>query len=240
MNKRYLSLASIMTLCFLLLLISGCGSSGNKEGELSRCVDVGEQPASSAIARMTEALTGQALMAQYENSSPHKDSAHANNGNGCEACHGNASQHQGKGPISYANPYADSGARCADCHKGNYAGNFNTQFASSNHANVRSKRAPRCVRCHTHEGALLSNIAGFTGDYTVLENKAYQTVAIPAKGWSNSSARPATSTAAVCGPSRPGTTTSSKPMRPTGRLLPGIRTTTGSMTSMTSAPAAIP
>ena len=33
MNKRYLSLASMMTLCFLLLLISGCGSSDNKESE---------------------------------------------------------------------------------------------------------------------------------------------------------------------------------------------------------------
>ena len=33
MNKRYLSLASMMTLCVLLLLISGCGTSGNKEGE---------------------------------------------------------------------------------------------------------------------------------------------------------------------------------------------------------------
>ncbi len=33
MNKRYFSLASMMTLCFLLLLISGCGSSDNKEAE---------------------------------------------------------------------------------------------------------------------------------------------------------------------------------------------------------------
>ncbi len=36
MNKRYLSLASMMTLCFLLLLISGCGSSGNKERGAAR------------------------------------------------------------------------------------------------------------------------------------------------------------------------------------------------------------
>ena len=37
MNKRYLSLASMMTLCFLLLLISGCSSSDNKEGRRPDC-----------------------------------------------------------------------------------------------------------------------------------------------------------------------------------------------------------
>ena len=37
MNKRYLSLASMMTLCFLLLLISGCGSSGKQGGGRSGC-----------------------------------------------------------------------------------------------------------------------------------------------------------------------------------------------------------
>ena len=58
------------------------------------------QPASRAIARIRRA-TGQGLIAQYQNSSPHKDSAHPTEGNGCEACYGSAPQHQGKGPISY-------------------------------------------------------------------------------------------------------------------------------------------
>ena len=59
----------------------------------------------------------------------------------------------------------NSGARCADCHKGNYAGNFNTRFASSNHADVTIEESAGCVRCHTHEGAVLFYIAVLTGDY---------------------------------------------------------------------------
>jgi hypothetical protein len=184
MNKKYLSLASIVTCCFLLLLISGCGSSGNKEGDTASTTAVGDRLCVQCHSAVTEALTGQTLMAQYENSSPHRDSAHANEGNGCEACHGNAGQHQGVGPITYPNPYADSGARCADCHNGNYAGNFNTKFAASKHANMTIEESANCVRCHTHEGAVLSNIAGVTGDYNVITNKAYQTIPIPAKGWS--------------------------------------------------------
>ena len=184
MNKRYFSLASMMTLCFLLLLISGCGS-GSKEGSDAAAVaNVGDTACVQCHSANVEALTGQGLIAQYQNSSPHKDSAHANDGNGCEACHGSASQHQGKGPIAYVNPYDNSGARCADCHAGRFAGNFNTKFASSNHANVTIEESSNCVRCHTHEGAVLSNIAGVTGDYSVTTNKAYQTVPIPAKGWS--------------------------------------------------------
>ncbi len=185
MNKRYLSLASMMTLCFLLLLISGCGTSGNKEGtDTAATSNVGDTACVQCHSANTEALTGQGLIAQYTNSSPHKDSAHANDGNGCEACHGSAAQHQGKGPITYVNPYDNSGARCADCHAGRYAGNFNTKFASSNHADVTIEESSNCVRCHTHEGAVLANIAGLTGDYNVITNKAYQTIPIPAKGWS--------------------------------------------------------
>jgi hypothetical protein len=184
MNKRYLSLASMMTLCFLLLLISGCGSSSNKESGSGGVSNVGDTPCVQCHSANVEALTGQSLIAQYQNSSPHKDSAHANAGNGCEACHGSASQHQGKGPIAYVNPYDNGGARCADCHKGNYAGNFNTMFASSNHASVTIEESAGCVRCHTHEGAVLANIAGLTGDYNVITNRAYQTIPIPPKGWS--------------------------------------------------------
>jgi hypothetical protein len=184
MKKRCFSLASMMTLCFLLLLIGGCGSSSNKESGSAGVSNVGDTPCIQCHSANREALTGETLIAQYQNSSPHKDSVHANAGNGCEACHGSASQHQGKGPIAYVNPYDNSGARCADCHKGNYAGNFNTKFASSNHASVTIEEGANCVRCHTHEGAVLSNIAGVTGDYNVITNKAYQTIPIPARGWS--------------------------------------------------------
>ena len=95
MNKRYVSLASMMTLCFLLLLISGCGSSSNKESGSGGVVsNVGDTPCVQCHSANREALTGESLIAQYQNSSPHKDSAHANAGNGCEACHGSGGQHQ--------------------------------------------------------------------------------------------------------------------------------------------------
>ncbi|MHB9096884.1 MAG: cytochrome c3 family protein [Syntrophales bacterium] len=174
MNKRYLSLASIMTLCLLLLLISGCGSSGNKEGDTVAVTAVGDRLCIQCHSAVTDPLTGQTIMAQYERSSPHKDSAHANNGNGCEACHGNASQHQGVGPITYPNPYASDGARCADCHKGNYAGNFSTKFADSLHKNMAIETSASCRRCHTHEGAVLANATGWTGSKEVIDNPVYQ------------------------------------------------------------------
>ena len=121
MKKRCLSLASMMTFCFMLLLISGCGSSSNKESGSGGVVsNVGDTPCIQCHSANREALTGESLIVQYQNSSPHRASAadrnpeSVNNGNGCEACHGSGSQHQGKGPIAYVNPYDNSGARCAD------------------------------------------------------------------------------------------------------------------------------
>jgi len=175
MNKKgYFCLASMLTCCLLLLLISGCGSSGNKEGDTAAATPVGDRLCVQCHSAVTESLTGQTLMAQYENSSPHQNSAYANNGNGCEACHGNAAQHQGIGPIQYPNPFANNGARCADCHAGNYAGNFTTKFADSLHANMVIEEGNSCRRCHTHEGALLGNIGGLTGIKDVLDNTANQ------------------------------------------------------------------
>jgi len=186
MNKRHLGLASMMMLCFLLLLLGGCGSSSNKEGGSGGVANVGDTPCIQCHSANREALTGETLIVQYQNSSPHRGrsadlAAKADVGNGCEMCHGAGGQHNGKGPIAYVNPYDNSGARCADCHT---SGNFSTKFASSNHADVMIEEGSNCVRCHTHEGAVLSNIAGVTGDYNVITNKAYQTVPIPAKGWS--------------------------------------------------------
>ncbi len=172
MNKRYLSFAWIMTCC-LLLLLSGCGSSDNKEGGPA-AVAVGDTLCIQCHSAVTDPLTGQTIVAQYENSSPHKDSAHANNGNGCEACHGDGSQHQGVGPIQFPNPYANNGVRCADCHKGNYATDAPTTFADSLHANMTIETGASCRRCHTHEGAVRANVVGWTGSKEVIDNPVYQ------------------------------------------------------------------
>jgi hypothetical protein len=114
------------------------------------------------------------IVAEYDNTSPHKDSPHANNGNGCEACHGGGAQHNGVGPIPYPNPFAGNGTRCASCHKGPYATNAPTKFADSKHANVAIEENDPCRRCHTNEGAILGMTYGLTGDGDTLENAVYQ------------------------------------------------------------------
>ena len=173
MNKRHLNFTVMVTLCFLLLLISGCGSS-NKDGDTVASTAVGDRLCVQCHSAVTDPLTGQGIIAQYERSSPHRDSAHANDGNGCEACHGNASQHNGVGPIEFSKPFANNGERCTSCHKGNYAGNFNTKFADSNHGNMTIETGATCRRCHTHEGYVLATANGWTGSKEVITNVAYQ------------------------------------------------------------------
>ncbi len=172
MKKRSLSLASVMMFCILLLLVGGCGSSGNKEGD-GGLTNVGDTVCIQCHSSVLDPLTQQSIITQYERSSPHKE---ANNGNGCEACHGSASQHNGIGPISYPDPFAGDGTRCADCHNGVIAPATDapTKFAGSLHANVQLETSNPCWRCHTHEGAVLSNIGGLTGNKEILDNVVNQ------------------------------------------------------------------
>jgi hypothetical protein len=80
--------------------------------------------------------------------------------------------HNGVGPIPFPQPDAN---RCATCHNGRTAPatNANTAFDTSNHVEGTPSFSGLCIRCHTHEGAVLSNISGFTGDSVVLQNPAY-------------------------------------------------------------------
>lgn len=175
MKKRSLSLASVMMFCILLLLVGGCGSSGNKEGD-GGLTNVGDTICIQCHSAVLDPLTQQSIITQYERSSPHKDSPDVNNGNGCEACHGSASQHNGVGPIQFPDPFAGNGTRCATCHNGVIAPATDapTKFAGSLHANVQSETSNPCWRCHTHEGAVLSNIGGLTGNKEILDNVVNQ------------------------------------------------------------------
>lgn len=170
---------SIMMLCVLLaaVLLYGCGSS-NKEGSASGTPDtvasVGDSLCRQCHSAVLDPLTKEGIVAQYDASSPHKDSPHANNGNGCEACHGGGGQHNGVGPIPYPDPFADNGVRCASCHKGNYATNAPTIFASSKHANMVIEEGSSCRRCHTHQGGVLGAFYALTGTKDVMDNTAYQ------------------------------------------------------------------
>ena len=176
MKKGIPRSAYVMTFCILLVLSVGvCGSSGNKEGAGGGGTNVGDTVCTQCHSAVLDPLTQQSIIVQYERSSPHKDVAAVNSGNGCESCHGPASQHNGVGPIQYPNPFAGNGTRCADCHNGVIAPATDapTKFAGSNHgdpAQFTIEEGNYCRRCHSHEGAVLSNIAGLTGNKEIVTN----------------------------------------------------------------------
>ncbi|MHB8773467.1 MAG: cytochrome C [Syntrophales bacterium] len=156
MNKRYLSLASIMTLCLLLLLISGCGSSSNKEGE-TQVVAVSETACITCHSTSVERLTGYPIVANYT------QSVHNLNSVGCQACHGPGGAHNGIGPIPFPSP---NYVQCQQCHDGN---RLVTNYAASNHLGAATEDGEaKCNRCHTHQGAVLSAISHYTGDGNVI------------------------------------------------------------------------
>jgi hypothetical protein len=175
MVKRCSGFASVLTLCMAALLIGGCGSSGNKEGD-GGLTNVGDTVCVQCHSAVQDPLTRETIITQYERSSPHKDVAAVNGGNGCESCHGSASQHNGVGPIQYPDPFAGNGTRCADCHNGVIAPATDapTTFAGSLHANMTIETGNACRRCHTHEGAVLGNIGGLTGNGEIMDNAVNQ------------------------------------------------------------------
>jgi len=165
---------SSMVLCVLLVaaFLYGCGSS-NKEGSASGTPDtvarVGDTACFQCHAATADPLTGETIILQY------KRSTHAELG--CESCHGGGAQHNGIGPLPYPKPDA---ARCASCHNGTDAPlSSSPNFVNGNHANPFSEEEAheaKCSRCHSHEGAVLQGIAGYTGDKTILDNAAFQPV----------------------------------------------------------------
>ncbi len=177
---RYTKL-SIVVLCVLTVVgaLYGCGSS-SKEGTVSGTVagSVGDTMCRQCHSAVVDPLTGEGIIAQYDNTSPHRNSPYANNGNGCEACHGGGAQHNGVGPIPYVNPFAGNGTRCTACHAGKYQTNAPTKFAASLHGEMTIETGGACRRCHTHEGAVLGAYSGLTGSYGVMSNTSYQ-LAVP-------------------------------------------------------------
>lgn len=156
-----------LALSLLAAAFTGCGS-GNKEGYPYVVAPVGDTQCIQCHSSVTEALTGETIVAQYQRSS-----AHNKPGLGCESCHGGGAMHNGVGPIPFPNPDANV---CAGCHNGTTATatNANTAFAASNHATQTIRTGVTCKRCHSHEGAVLSNIAGYTGGSVILDDPTNQ------------------------------------------------------------------
>ncbi|TSK05746.1 MAG: cytochrome C [Geobacter sp.] len=175
MSKKVFKYSALVASLLMTAVFAGCGTS-HKEGALNldSIGNVGDTACIQCHSAVQDELTGESIITQYEATSPHKDSAHANNGNGCEACHGGGAQHNGVGPIPYVNPYDGNGTRCATCHKGVYATNAPTAFADSKHANVEVEEGGSCRRCHSHEGAVLGALYGLTGTKALMDNTSYQ------------------------------------------------------------------
>jgi len=176
-------------LSLLAAAFTGCGS-GNKEGAsgisgsalFGGVATVGDSTCRQCHSSVREALTQEFIVDQYQLSSPHNVT-----GLGCESCHGGGAGHNGVGPIPFAlvgfTP-AQKAARCVTCHDGVQTLTVNgvptiapasnaTDFATSNHATMSLFTNGLCIRCHTNEGAVTSNISGFTGGGAVIDNPAF-------------------------------------------------------------------
>lgn len=140
----------------LAALLNGCGSS-SKESAISAgdIAKVDEASCRTCHSTQLEPLTGDSLIAQFNNS-PHV-------ANGCQSCHGGGSMHNGVGPLPFPKP---GSAQCAVCH----TDQDSADYAASGHAHVATEDGEaKCNRCHTHEGAVLGMKNGFTGDKSVMD-----------------------------------------------------------------------
>lgn len=178
-----------LALSLLAAAFTGCGS-GNREGSsgiegsalFGGVATVGDSACRQCHSSVREALTQEFIIDQYQLSSPHNVS-----GLGCESCHGGGAGHNGVGPIPFelvGSTPAEKAARCATCHDGVTTLPVNgvatvapasnvTDFAASNHANMRLFTNGLCIRCHTSEGGIVSNTTGFTGGSVVLDDPAF-------------------------------------------------------------------
>lgn len=169
MSSKSLKYSALLAACLGVAALAGCGSS-NKSGSAA-LVNVGDTECLQCHSEAKDPLTQESITDQYARS------AHYASGQGCESCHGAGSLHHGSGPIPYPAPDA---ARCATCHTGTNSTVFaaallqegaeNNPSTPSNHANGGYEGVATgepCYRCHSHEGAVLSNVAGYTGNYGV-------------------------------------------------------------------------
>lgn len=169
-KRKTIVFLSVALLLVLMLFLIGCGSE-NRQGLQAIAGRVGDTACVQCHSSTPDRVTGESIVLQYQRSK-HAIVPDA----GCEGCHGGGSQHNGIGPIPYPKPDV---ARCESCHNGTTAGVTTAgKWANSNHAKPYEETTDDiCYRCHTSEGAILSNVLGYTGDKdNVLLNNAYRPV----------------------------------------------------------------
>ena len=184
MNGKNMKHAALLLAALLVTALAGCGTGNKEGGAVGDVAKVGDTACVQCHSAAKDPITGEGIIDQY-NKSAHALSPSLS-GAGCEGCHGGGAQHNGVGPIPYPKPDA---ARCATCHTGTNSTVLQAGLAMegadvdptnpSNHANGGYEgivTSEKCYRCHSGEGAVLSNIAGYTGDKTIIENTAYMLI----------------------------------------------------------------
>jgi hypothetical protein len=166
MRKNFFLMSSVLAVFLMAVLLGGCGSS-KKEGAADPTATPSlvsnDTCTNSCHAGSVDPVTGQSIVASW-NASVHKQE-----GVECQGCHGAGSQHYGVGPLPYPNP---DPKRCGTCHSAIF-----TAYSGSRHAEGEIESGKLCNRCHTHNGAILSDQSGYTGDANFLKN--YSTTIAP-------------------------------------------------------------
>jgi hypothetical protein len=168
-----------LALSLLAAAFTGCGS-GNKEGAsgisgsalFGGVATVNETTCASCHSSTVDPLTGEPVYGDTTNG--YINSAHSR-AYGCQECHGGGAGHNGVGPLPFPDPSLSTGGQshCATCHSDativSTVDSSIAKFVDSRHAIGDLEVRQKCNRCHTHQGAILSNLSGYTGDKNVMD-----------------------------------------------------------------------
>lgn len=157
MQMRRLAI-TLFCLLPMAAMLYGCGSSNKSgSGTPDTVATVSEATCSQCHATGVSNVTGDSIYTDYIASAHFtvpNARAHYPNGVGCQGCHGGGAQHQGVGPMPYADP--STAGQCFSCHKDYLNSNHyavypasstynsaahNAQYVSTNYQNA-------CTSCH--------------------------------------------------------------------------------------------
>jgi hypothetical protein len=143
------------------MLVAGCGSD-NKEGTLrsgDNVAKVDEAACAQCHGSSYDPISGVPIYASYVQSKHFKNST--GEVVGCQDCHGGGAQHNGVGPMPYANP--DTAGKCWGCHQVAFLGTYEasgkaTPAEAAHFTNMTSYRVQyiipgaasgtTCTACH--------------------------------------------------------------------------------------------
>lgn len=122
MSRNIFKYSAVVVSMLATAMFAGCGTD-NKES-VTTAADVAKVDEAKCAQCHGSSFNSQSGMPIY---SEYVQSKHFINGVGkvvgCQDCHGGGAQHNGVGPIPYANP--DQAGKCFGCHKPAFLGQFN-------------------------------------------------------------------------------------------------------------------